>query len=171
MQCRIQEFPRRRRQPERGANLLFGHCFPEKFMEMKKFWWRGLTRQYTFLGSTNYMIGVRGGNVTSTVVSYFPFTLIPTFFQSFPVLLEQRIQVRAGDFLGIHYPFYNRSAVPYRFGEVQATRHHKFTTFHEDLFVNYSVTPAYTTSRKRPALKAYVKGTFFILGGHYSLGH
>ena len=92
----------------------------------------------------------------------FLFTLARTFFQSFLVPLEERIQVRAGDFLGIHYPHDNRSAVPYRFGGgVQATHHHKFTAFHEDLFANYTVTPDYSTSTKRPALKAYVKGTDF----------
>ena len=99
----------------------------------------------------------------------FPFTLVPTLFQTFSVPLGKRIQVRVGDFLGIHYPHDNRSAVPYRFGPVEATRHHKFTAFHEDLFVNYTVTPVYSTSTKRPAFKAYVKGTFiFRFRGHLS---
>ena len=80
------------------------------------------------------------------------------FLQSFSVPLDERIQVRAGDFLGIHYPRDNRSAVPYRFGGWQSGRHHKFTAFNEDLFVNYTVTPNYNSSSKRPALKAYVKG-------------
>ena len=76
--------------------------------------------------------------------------------------MGERIQVRAGDFIGIHYPRDGSSAVSYRYGGSQSVRHHKFTAFDENVLANHiTVAPVYTTALKKPALKAYVRSKIF----------